>query len=106
MENEMDVSLDVIAKRAEYAEYVNQHIENVHRAFDTYGDATCEAIGVDIEVLLELVETHDVSKLDTYEFIGYQQYFYPVDPENKKDPDVIKNFKCSSFRSFYEYNTT
>jgi hypothetical protein len=87
-----ELELKLVEKQEEYKNYIIEHINNVRRAFNEFGSYLCDILGADEEVLAQLVELHDQSKLEDFEFLSYQQYFYPVNEENKKDENVKKAF--------------
>lgn len=72
-------AMDHIDKTREYLDYVEEHINNVQRAF-------AEIVGKCIDLadnktwvsLKQDVVKHDISKLSGHEFTQYRNYFYPV----------------------------
>lgn len=67
----------------EYNKYIVEHINNVKKAFEEFGDTLCMHLNVNKDTLRELVDKHDLSKFGTDEFEGYRQFFYPKDGEEK-----------------------
>lgn len=72
------------AQAKNYKRYVDEHIENVNKAFSEFGPALCKALSVDLGRLKEMITIHDQSKYDEEEFEGYRKYFYPTDLENNE----------------------
>lgn len=79
--------IERINKYREYLDYLEQHYNNVQRAWD-FVKARCE--GQDfrfladdyVYTLINLdVLTHDVSKLSAEEFTSYRNFFFPVEGE-------------------------
>ena len=74
-----------IQKTREYLDYVEEHIENVRKAFIAVSDA-CNGmawVGDDYawHTIRRDVELHDISKLSAQEFTQYRNSFYPVEGE-------------------------
>ena len=53
---------DYNQKIKEYKEYVDNHIANVRKAFNFYGEKVCDRLHLDIERLADMVDDHDQSK--------------------------------------------
>lgn len=81
-------TLEIIQKTREYLDYLEDHINNVNRAWQElqdkckdmrfiYDDYVYFSIG-------DAVVNHDMSKLSKEEFIQYRIEFFPSDDENKK----------------------
>ena len=75
----------LIQKTREYLDYVEEHIENVRKAFIAVSDA-CNGmawVGDDNSwhTVRRDVELHDISKLSANEFTQYRNKFYPVEGE-------------------------
>jgi len=86
-------TIDVVNKTREYINYVEEHIKNVGIAWSAvcencqdmrfvYDDYVYSEIATNIGV-------HDISKLSREEFVGYRQFFYPVDKTTEKDKDIF-----------------
>lgn len=73
------------AQAKNYKRYVDEHIENVNKAFSEFGPVLCKALSVDLGRLKEMITIHDQSKYDEEEFEGYRKYFYPTSLEDSKD---------------------
>lgn len=79
------VGQDYIDKLREYLDYVEEHLENVRKAFCELSDI-CQGmwwVGDDINwhTLRMDVEWHDVSKLSQAELVPYADKFYPTKHE-------------------------
>lgn len=71
----------------EYRKYINEHIQNVKRAYEEYGVIVARTLGLyskEETDLLKNINVHDISKFSESEFDGYRQYFYPF-PGMEKD---------------------
>ena len=64
-----------------YKKYIDDHIENVLKAFEFYGNELCERLGLDHDRLAFMIHDHDKSKYEIEEFDGYRCYFYPTEDE-------------------------
>lgn len=86
---------ELIQKFREYLDYVEEHYDNVQKAWKLIQEK-CREKGfrflyddfvwatIDAEV-----KAHDMSKLSTEEFTQYRQYFFPADGE-EKDKSLFK----------------
>lgn len=86
--NRMD-GQDYIEKTREYLDYIEDHLNNVKRAFTEISNA-CEGmwwVGDDCSwhTLRRRVEMHDLSKLSKKEFVQYRDFFYPAKAADKKN---------------------
>lgn len=72
------------AQAKNYKRYVDEHIENVNKAFSEFGPALCKALYIDLGRLKEMIEIHDQSKYSEEEFEGYRKYFYPTHLEDSE----------------------
>lgn len=72
------------AQAKNYKKYVDEHIENVNKAFSEFGPALCKALSIDLGRLKEMIEIHDQSKYSEEEFEGYRKYFYPTHLEDSE----------------------
>lgn len=72
------------AQAKNYKRYVDEHIENVNKAFSEFGPALCKALSIDLGRLKEMIEIHDQSKYSEEEFEGYRKYFYPTHLEDSE----------------------
>ena len=82
-------ALEQIKKTCEYLDYLEEHINNVRRAWLEIQDK-CRSMRFiwDDFVYHRLgmeVESHDISKLSEQEFVQYRKAFYPADGEAKYD---------------------
>ena len=78
----------------EYKKYIDNHIANVKKCYLKYGKELCDRLGVDTELLEQMVEDHDQSKYSKDEFDGYRSWFYPTLEEENQDN---RNFRKSKF---------
>lgn len=81
--------IDQINKFREYLDYIEEHYNNVQKAWILINEK-CKNKGFrfiyDDFVWLTIdedVKTHDLSKLSAEEFTQYRQYFFPCDNEEK-----------------------
>ena len=71
-------TLSVIHKTREYLDYVEEHYNNVQKAYSNVR-ALCEYdTNINWEKLYDDVVAHDMSKLSKDEFVQYREAFYPV----------------------------
>lgn len=70
-------------KEHQYIKYINEHRENVDKAFyEMVMNPDTDWINWNEKFCAELydrVKTHDLSKYEPEEFDGYRQYYYPID---------------------------
>jgi len=95
---------DYIDATRQYLDYVEEHVQNVAKAFDELSLA-CDGkewwVGDDFawHTIRAEVERHDLSKLSKDEFVQYRDNFYPVTPEDKKNSgfdEAWENHKASN----------
>ena len=91
--NRMD-GQDYIDKTREYLDYIEDHLNNVKRAFIELSRA-CEGmwwVGDDCSwhTLRRRVEMHDLSKFSKEELVQYRGSFYPVKGGGKENNEWIK----------------
>jgi len=71
-----------VAKFREYLDYLEEHLENVRRAFNQLTVACKDLWWVKNDVtwyiLKQQVCVHDISKFSKEEFVEYQRAFFPV----------------------------
>ena len=71
-----------IEKTREYLDYLEEHINNVEKAWNVFkekcGDIELIFKGVDETFLYLQVKNHDVSKFSENEFVQYRRSFYPI----------------------------
>lgn len=74
-------------KEKEYYDYIVNHIHNVHGVWEELQKMKPDFLNDDFNwsSIDELLRKHDLSKLDTTEFAGYAQWFFPTNdgPKNK-----------------------
>jgi len=74
---------DYIDKTREYLDYLEEHLNNIKRAFCKLSKA-CDGmhwVGDDAtwHAMREAVIYHDISKFSMEEFVQYRERFYPID---------------------------
>ena len=84
-------ALETIAKTREYLDYVEDHINNVSRAWEEVmaatqgnGDFPINYDDYRYHTLCGEVAAHDLSKLSPEEFVQYRLMFYPTEAEKKE----------------------
>jgi hypothetical protein len=82
-----------------YLDYVEEHYKNVQKAFN-FIKARCQDMkfmkdDYYFDLLNEAIENHDLSKLSAYEFIQYQEKFYPTGLESLRKEDIRFAFKIA-----------
>ena len=65
-----------------YLEYLEGHIGNVKEAFELLCTLDIPFIQENKSALSHIIETHDESKYDDFEWIGYLHHFYPTCDED------------------------
>ena len=107
---EADYNSEVIKKEEEYMEYIKDHINNVHKAFeimyeikDKFKDIDRYDISDAIESIKEkgLIEIHDESKYSDEEFDAYRRHFHSIDDKEKEESE--EDFKLA-WKHHYENN--
>lgn len=88
------MSPEIKALENTYKEYINNHRQNVHKAWSVIkANSDCmniiaknlhTSIDSTIRLIDMLVDAHDLSKYDSEEFDSYRKNFYPVSPEEKE----------------------
>src|SRR5574344_2135778 len=87
-----------------YTDYINEHINNVKRAFNEL-ESTLDKLNeekilnFDKDELVRNIKDHDHSKFSDYEFNGYRQWFYPVN-----GADRYKNLYDKAWNHHTEVN--
>lgn len=81
-----------IDKTREYLDYLEEHLNNVKRAFTELSKA-CEGMwwvsdDFSWHTLRRRVELHDLSKFSKAELIQYRDHFYPVNEKDKKNSEM------------------
>lgn len=74
--------------KIEYEKYINEHIENVKKAYKLYQSELLSLFQGDniISCLVaEQIKNHDQSKYSEEEFEPYRQYFFTADGETKDE---------------------
>ena len=107
---EADYNSQIIKKEEEYMEYIKDHINNVHRAFenmynikDKFEDIDRYDISDAIESVKErgLIDIHDESKYSDEEFNAYRRHFHSIDDKEKDDSE--EDFELA-WKHHYENN--
>lgn len=68
-------------KVLEYRSYIIEHINNVKKAFDIYGELLCNELELDYIETRNQIAQHDESKWNTEEFDLYRAKFHPYKNE-------------------------
>lgn len=95
---------DYIESSRAYLDYVEEHIENVRKAFDELSRACTNKMAWVADdafwfTLKSEVERHDLSKLSKEEFCQYRDHFYPTcekDKENSCFAEAWENHKIEN----------
>lgn len=69
------------SRQAEYKQYIDEHIANVKKVFNRYGQELCDRLLIDHSRLRDMINDHDESKYSEDEFEGFRCYYYPTDEE-------------------------
>ena len=114
-----DDSMARLEKEQEYLDYINNHIENVNKAFKMYmlpilnmnNISTLisdEELKDSIRRLEPLIDTHDASKFSDAEFDGYRMRWHPTATEEakqKEDPELAMTIR-ERYEKCWEHHYT
>ena len=101
------------SKYEKYRNYITEHINNVKKAFDTYGELLCEELELEIVEMQYQIDNHDNSKWSAEEFEPYARKFFPEGKRIISDYDFNKawmhhtQYNCHHPEHwlFYDYDT-
>ena len=101
------------SKYEKYRNYITEHINNVKKAFDTYGELLCEELELEITAMQYQIDNHDNSKWSAEEFEPYARKFFPEGKRIISDYDFNKawmhhtQYNCHHPEHwlFYDYDT-
>lgn len=85
---------DYIEKTRAYLDYLEEHLENVRKAFCDLS-VICDGmwwVGDDLawHTIRDEVEWHDISKFSKEEFVQYRDSFFPVNDKDKKNSGMAE----------------
>jgi hypothetical protein len=100
---------DYIDRSREYLDYLENHLNNVKRAFDELSRA-CEGmmwVGNDFawHTLRVEVENHDLSKFSKEEFVQYRDSFFPVKTTDKKNSGMDSAWENHKQKNHHHHET-
>ncbi|MCP4749860.1 MAG: hypothetical protein GY866_03115 [Proteobacteria bacterium] len=100
---------DYIDKSIEYLDYIEEHLENVKRAFCELSKI-CEGmwwVGDDKmwHTLRQEIIHHDLSKFSREEFVQYRDSFYPVDPSDKTNSKMEEAWEHHKLKNSHHHGT-
>ena len=72
-----------MSKAEEYRQYIIEHINNVKKAFNEYGELLCKELELDLQEIMNQIEEHDESKWSAEEFDLYRRKFFPEPDEDE-----------------------
>ena len=107
---ETEHNKQIVEKEEEYMEYIKDHVNNVHKAFenmykikDKFEDIDRDDISDAIESVKEkgIINIHDESKYSDEEFDAYRRYFYSIDDKEKEESE--EDFELA-WKHHYENN--
>ena len=107
---ETEHNKQIVEKEEEYMEYIKDHVNNVHKAFenmykikDKFEDMDRDDISDAIESVKEkgIINIHDESKYSDEEFDAYRRYFYSIDDKEKEESE--EDFELA-WKHHYENN--
>lgn len=104
----------IVEKKKEYMEYLNQHIRNVNFAFQEYFipllNKEINATKFSVEDLYHAIRNvssqigeHDASKYEDTEFNGYRMNFHPTNTE-KGMGDEFQEYVNQEFQKSWEHH--
>lgn len=67
--------------------YVEEHCNNVTKAYKEYGEFLCKHLSLKKRDLKERVKAHDFSKYSDIEESGYSKKFFPTEDQDKAEAD-------------------
>jgi len=78
---------DKIIKMKEYLDYIEEHYDNVQKAWKIIQDK-CKDMKIiyddyEFNMINQMIKSHDESKLNSSEFQAYRKYFYPTEYEKQ-----------------------
>ena len=97
----------------EYCNYLEEHLNNVRKAFQELSEACKGMAWVEIDSHWHALRTevcnHDLSKFSMYEFTQYRDKFFPVSNSNRVVDKAFNNawkhhYECNSHHSEYISN--
>lgn len=101
----------VDAKRKEYKDYIDEHIENVYKAYtklrnmETILMAHFKQISPEIlDNLRGRVLKHDETKYWESEFEPYRKYFYPANTSEGKENKAVVDMFNTAWEHHYKHN--
>lgn len=101
---------DYIDKTRLYLDYLEEHLNNVARAFADLSDA-CDGmywVGDDFawHTLRQEVESHDLSKFSAQEFVSYRMNFFPVNDEEKEQSNFSEALEHHREHNHHHWETS
>lgn len=110
----MNQVLSCIAKTREYLDYIEEHYNNVQKAWSIGKDKWKHLPVVFDDFLYNTLDIdvgfHDISKLSEYEFVQYRKYFFPTDYEedfeNYTKGVISKNRYKEGFDAAWSHHKT
>lgn len=72
-------------KDREYANYIEEHLNNVQKAFNELCNKEIPEIQEYLNELHQKIKNHDNSKYSDEEFDAYRKNFYPINDEEKEE---------------------
>lgn len=104
-------ALEEIRVTRNYLDYLQEHIINVHKAWQIVQEK-CKDLSIVYDdfkynSLDEEVRSHDLSKLSKEEFFAYRRKFFPTDIEVQQDEQELKEIEKDfdkAWRHHYENN--
>lgn len=100
---------DYIDKTRAYLDYLEEHLENVRKAFIELSKA-CDGmwwVGDDFtwHTIRADVICHDISKFSADEFVQYRQCFYPVSDTEKKASSIESAWEHHKAENHHHHET-
>lgn len=96
--------IEEIRKTREYLDYLEEHYNNIQKAFNLLCDKCKDMRFVYDDfcyfTLYEMVKKHDKSKLSEHEFVQYRKAFYPTEEEEAEE----KNYDMSQAWEHHKIN--
>ena len=83
-----EIANKTVQKREEYLRYINEHIENVKRAYDIFVSIDWDESIIshdDLVLLGDRIKRHDESKYSDEEFEGFRMHFHSINEKEKQE---------------------
>jgi hypothetical protein len=109
IEKEQMRAHEYIKTTRQYLDYLEEHIENIRKAFCELSDKCRDMWWVSDDyqwhTFREEVVWHDISKFSKEEFIQYKDSFYPVSDKDKENSDFDRAWENHKKKNSHHHET-